>query len=59
MTEHESDRKTKEPYEKPRVEAIELKADEVLAIGCKTASGANTGALVQCGSTSFCVEIGS
>ncbi len=59
MTEHENDRKPKQPYEKPRVEAIELKADEVLAVGCKTASGANTGQMVTCGSTNFCVEVGS
>jgi hypothetical protein len=29
--------KEKEPYEKPRLEEIELFADEVLSIGCKKA----------------------
>jgi len=30
----------KEPYEKPKLTVIELRADEVLAVGCKTiASG--------------------
>jgi hypothetical protein len=28
--------KTKEPYEKPRLRKIELAAEEVLAVGCKT-----------------------
>jgi hypothetical protein len=27
---------TKKPYEKPRLHSISLKADEVLAKGCKT-----------------------
>ncbi len=31
------DIKEKEPYEKPRLEEIELFADEVLSIGCKKA----------------------
>ncbi len=32
--------KRKHPYEKPRLSVIPLVAEEVLAIGCKTASGA-------------------
>ncbi|MBW1988180.1 MAG: hypothetical protein JRI97_01400 [Deltaproteobacteria bacterium] len=31
--------KSRRPYEKPRLTAIELAADEVLAVGCKVASG--------------------
>lgn len=29
----------KPPYEKPKIVGIELLADEVLAVGCKTQSG--------------------
>jgi len=32
----------KKPYEKPRLRIIELAAEEVLAIGCKT-TGASSG----------------
>lgn len=32
----EQDKKGKEVYEKPKLRAIELAADEVLAVGCKT-----------------------
>jgi len=32
--------KEKQKYEKPRLRTIELAAEEVLAIGCKTAPGA-------------------
>jgi hypothetical protein len=28
-----------QPYEKPRLRVIELTAEEVLAVGCKTAAG--------------------
>lgn len=28
--------KEKKPYEKPEIRAIDLAADEVLAVGCKT-----------------------
>jgi hypothetical protein len=33
---HSGDEKTKQPYEKPRLRTIELTAEEVLAIGCKS-----------------------
>jgi hypothetical protein len=48
----------KRPYEKPRVRVIDLAADEVLAIGCKTISGGfNTGA-APCTANS-CSVVGS
>lgn len=50
--------KTKEPYEKPDLGTIELKAEEVLGVGCKTAGGTNVGN-PQCGSLAFCNTIGS
>jgi len=31
--------KKNQPYEKPRLRVIELTAEEVLAVGCKTAAG--------------------
>jgi hypothetical protein len=34
----ESTELQKQPYEKPRLRVIELTAEEVLAVGCKTAS---------------------
>jgi hypothetical protein len=37
---HESEKKSKLLYEKPKLRTIPLVAEEVLAINCKTASGA-------------------
>jgi hypothetical protein len=37
---HEKEKKSKLLYEKPRLRTIPLVAEEVLAINCKTASGA-------------------
>ncbi|MFZ5905900.1 MAG: hypothetical protein ACOYVJ_00645 [Nitrospirota bacterium] len=31
----------KQPYEKPRLRVIDLTAEEVLAVGCKTTSSGN------------------
>ena len=36
----ESEKTPKLPYEKPRLRTIPLAAEEVLAVNCKTASGA-------------------
>ncbi len=33
----------KQPYEKPRLRAIELAAEEILAIGCKSTAGTAPG----------------
>lgn len=35
----ESDVEKKKPYEKPELKIIEMKEEEVLAIGCKMAGG--------------------
>lgn len=42
--------KTKRAYEKPRLRTIELLAEEVLAVGCKTltAPGINPGSPATC-----------
>lgn len=34
---------TKHQYQKPRLRTIELRADEVLAVGCKNVNGTNVG----------------
>lgn len=52
----------KEPYEKPDVVPIELKAEEVLAVGCKTVGRTARGApipLPVCGFASGCNARGS
>ena len=50
--------KEKERYEKPVLEIIELKADEVLAVGCKNLSSSNVG-YSACGTGQGCVTLGS
>ncbi len=37
---HEDEKKSKLPYEKPKLRTIPLVAEEVLAVNCKAASGA-------------------
>ena len=37
---HKREKKDKQNYEKPRLRTIPLAAEEVLAVNCKTASGA-------------------
>lgn len=45
MQEKEQEKiKGKKSYEKPRLRSIELVAEEVLGIGCKTVAGDPTGA---------------
>lgn len=47
----------KERYEKPILEIIELKAEEVLGVGCKSAASSNVGQPL-CGS-GLCNQLGS
>lgn len=61
-----SDKKVafRKPYEKPLLRIIELKADEVLAVGCKTNSIAtkaagNSGPLGTCLFRRTCYDSGS
>jgi len=49
---------TKTPYEKPRLRAIELAAEEVLGIGCKLESGGFAPAGPTCISNN-CTQAGS
>jgi hypothetical protein len=49
----------KEPYEKPELLVIELKAEEVLAVGCKTVGGTAFGGRPLCGFAQGCNRRGS
>lgn len=49
----------RERYEKPELLVIELKPEEVLAAGCKTAPTSNVGQSSGCGQGAGCVTIGS
>ena len=47
------------PYEKPKLLAIELAAEEVLSIGCKNAPGAPGIGGNNCGNVICSINIGS
>lgn len=49
---------TKQTYQKPRLRTIELNADEVLAIGCKTDAPLSGPVAPTCTATP-CVDFGS
>jgi len=51
-------KKKKEKYEKPQLKVIELKADEVLAAGCKLSGGPGGPIVPTCTGTS-CMSAGS
>ncbi len=51
--------KSKERYEKPELIVIELKAEEVLAVGCKTVGKTAVGGLPVCGQGIRCNQRGS
>lgn len=55
-----SEENTKKVYEKPLLRVIELTADEVLAVGCKS-PGLNyaVGGNPSCGVGAGCVSLGS
>jgi hypothetical protein len=52
---------SKERYEKPELVVIELKAEEVLAVGCKTVARSAVGQppVTSCGFLSGCNQRGS
>ncbi len=58
MNTEEKDEATKQPYEKPELIAIDLAAEEVLAVGCKLAGGSG-GPIPPTCTTSNCVTAGS
>ena len=47
-----------QPYEKPKLRVIELAAEEVLAVGCKTNAGGPNPAPPQC-APGGCFQVGS
>lgn len=49
----------KKPYEKPSLRIIELAAEEVLGIGCKTASGNSATGASPCFPGNNCSQQGS
>ena len=49
----------KEPYESPELGVIELKAEEVLAVGCKVPGPKYASGLPACGLGVPCVGSGS
>jgi hypothetical protein len=53
-----NDSKAKEPYEKPQLRPIELAADEVLGVGCKSKSGGFNVGASPCAANK-CVKKGS
>ena len=57
----EKKKKSRKPYEKPRLRTIELAAEEVLATGCKTPDlgPTNFGGQPFCGISNSCVLEGS
>jgi hypothetical protein len=52
-------RESKERYEKPELVRIELRAEEVLAVGCKLVSRTGVGLQPACGSARGCNTRGS
>jgi dissimilatory sulfite reductase (desulfoviridin) alpha/beta subunit len=53
-------KKDKRIYEKPMLKTIDLAAEEVMAIGCKLASGgSNVGNPAACTAPVVCVQAGS
>jgi len=55
MSDQKEQQVRKQPYEKPRLRVIELVAEEVLGVGCKTAGGG--GPIVPPCVASGCVTI--
>lgn len=49
----------KEPYEKPELVVIELKAEEVLAVGCKIGNKRALNGNPGCGVGQGCIRPGS
>jgi hypothetical protein len=56
MNNEDNDIKDKQAYEKPRLRVIELAAEEVMGIGCKTTT--SPGPLILC-NTGTCFSVGS
>ena len=55
----ESGNPKKKPYEKPELRVIEVKEDEVMAVGCKMPGGPSNFGQPSCGTASGCNARGS
>jgi len=55
----DKDKQPRQPYEKPGLKTIELAADEVLAIGCKTQSSGKASLGISCTLPVPCYQPGS
>lgn len=54
------DAKIRKPYEKPELRVIEMKEEEVLAVGCKSTGPLQTNVnQSSCGYNSNCNQLGS
>lgn len=58
MTMSDQDNTSKQPYEKPVLRKIELAAEEVLDVGCKTTLGDPASGANIC-TTNVCFQTGS
>jgi hypothetical protein len=54
MTQETQHPKTKSAYQRPLIKRIELKAEEVLAIGCKTGTTSGPASGPPCGFGTSC-----
>lgn len=59
MTPSTETRSPKRPYQPPRLRTIEIAADEVLAVGCKTSGGSINVGVPGCGIYNSCATEGS
>lgn len=51
--------KLRKPYEKPELRVIEMREEEVMAVGCKTLTGAAASGNPGCGILAGCNAQGS
>ena len=56
MKDNENEIKSKQPYEKPKLRTIELAAEEVMGVGCKTVT--SPGPITFC-NLGTCFTVGS
>ncbi|RJP84278.1 MAG: hypothetical protein C4518_20505 [Desulfobacteraceae bacterium] len=59
MSINKTNKKGKKSYQKPEVKAIDLAAEEVLSVGCKTATAPGTGLSPITCVASPCAAVGS
>ena len=56
----ENSKHSRKPYQKPRVEQVELRPEEAVLGGCKLETGdATPGNTAGCGVPNFCIDVGT